>query len=98
MNQADAGNNTVLAVGCGTDVLQALRFALFPPEYQLVTARTCWDVMDSLERERPAVVITESRLPDGDWKDVLRLIASLQPATQLIVTHRHADECLWAEV
>jgi len=42
-----------------------------------------------------AVVISEAELADGDWRDVLE---SIQLLPRLIVTARHADEQLWAEV
>lgn len=44
------------------------------------------------------VVVCDTKLPDGDWKDMLELICSLPDAPQLIVTSRDADDRLWAEV
>jgi FixJ family two-component response regulator len=44
------------------------------------------------------VVICESSLPDGNWKDVLGQVAPMADAPRLIVTSFHADDRLWAEV
>lgn len=45
-----------------------------------------------------AVVLCEKDLPDGDWKDVLESLGRDSGSPLLIVTSRHADELLWAEV
>ncbi len=44
------------------------------------------------------VVVSECRLPDGDWKDVLQELQRRPLAPPLIVASRLADERLWAEV
>ena len=44
------------------------------------------------------VVVSESKLSDGTWKDVLADLKSLQNPPRLIVTSDLADERLWAEV
>ncbi len=44
------------------------------------------------------VVVCDSRLPDGDWKNLLDEFASKHVITPLIVAARHADDRLWAEV
>src|SRR5438477_13162242 len=45
---------------------------------------------------RPSLIVCESDLPDGCWRDFLRTASG--PGTPLIVTSRLADERLWAEV
>jgi len=44
------------------------------------------------------VVVCERDLPDGDWRDVLEIAASMLSPPPVIVTSRLADEYLWAEV
>lgn len=44
------------------------------------------------------VVLTESLLPDGAWRDILALTAATCPDAQVIVMSRVADDSLWAEV
>ena len=47
---------------------------------------------------QPRVVVCERDLPDGDWRDVLKIAASLLSPPPVVVTFRLADEYLWAEV
>jgi DNA-binding NtrC family response regulator len=66
--------------------------------WELREARTYHDALMILCNDRPPVVICESCLPDGNWKDILSQIAVLPDAPRLIVTSREPDESLWAEV
>ena len=45
-----------------------------------------------------AIVVCESTLPGGTWRDVLRHINECLDPPVLIVTSRLANEYLWAEV
>jgi DNA-binding response OmpR family regulator len=54
--------------------------------------------MDCLERHGIAVVIAESDVPNWNWKKILHDLRTLSAPPQLIVTSRHADDYLWAEV
>jgi len=67
--------------------------------WHISVASTFSDAIIHLTRERaPLVVICESQLPDGTWKDVFNHIARCPKPPILIVTSRLADEYLWAEV
>jgi DNA-binding response OmpR family regulator len=54
--------------------------------------------LQALERNPVRVVITETSLPSGDWRKVLRDLRKLPVPPQLVVTSRLADDHLWAEV
>lgn len=45
-----------------------------------------------------SVVLTESELPDGTWRDVLSSLNQVPHPPLLIVVSRLADERLWADV
>ena len=45
-----------------------------------------------------SVVISETHLPDGSWKDLLAHVMLRTASTALVVTSKLADEFLWAEV
>ena len=66
--------------------------------WQLFGARNCQEAMSLLEKRLVGVLICESSLPDGTWKDVLERISRMSDSPLLIVTSRRADEALWAEV
>jgi DNA-binding response OmpR family regulator len=61
-------------------------------------ARTKLEAFDFLRDNPTPVVICESELPDGTWKDVLAQLALLKYPPMLVVTSRLADERLWSEV
>jgi AmiR/NasT family two-component response regulator len=44
------------------------------------------------------VVICETDLPDGSWKDMLAQFARMDCPPFLVVVSRFADERLWSEV
>jgi len=44
-----------------------------------------------------AVILTEARLPDGSWLDVLSLARDAAPGARILVTDLRADARFWAE-
>lgn len=66
--------------------------------FRVHRAYTRSEALALLHKDRVAVVISERDLPEGDWKDVLRELQPLTDPPFLIVTSRHADHHLWAEV
>jgi DNA-binding response OmpR family regulator len=61
-------------------------------------SRDCRDAAERLSRTAISVVICDTDLPDGDWKDVLQQVQQARSTPVLIVTSRVADHSLWAEV
>src|SRR5258708_9988505 len=47
---------------------------------------------------RTAVVLFDDDLPGSDWRPFLKALDDMDTPPALIVTSRHADERLWAEV
>jgi two-component system response regulator PilR (NtrC family) len=48
--------------------------------------------------ENFGAVLTESRLPDGSWEDVVRLVERTRRRLAVVVTDRFADARFWADV
>jgi DNA-binding response OmpR family regulator len=67
-------------------------------DWRIVRCRTVKEAIARLRRQHIPVVICESDLPDGTWRDVLDSISTLTHRPVLIVTSRLADDYLWAEV
>jgi DNA-binding response OmpR family regulator len=65
--------------------------------WNLSTAETLAAAGESLQRNVFPVVLCDARLPDGDWKDLLRVANELNEPPRVIVTSRLADDSLWAE-
>ncbi len=51
-----------------------------------------------LENEVFGAVLTESRLPDGTWEDVVALAERAKRRVAVVVTDRLADARFWADV
>ena len=66
--------------------------------FRVHRVRSRQEALAVIRNNRVAVVISERDLPEGDWKDVLQELTPLVDAPFLIVTSRHADNRLWAEV
>ena len=65
---------------------------------KLLTANTRTQAMAELRRERIAVALCQRDLIDGNWKDILSLLASILNPPRLIVVSRRSDDELWIEV
>ena len=89
---------SLLAVSARREDHVVLKQVLCDTNWELREARTYRDALTILCHDRMPVVICESWLPDGNWKDVLSQVAVLPDAPRLIVTSREPDERLWAEV
>src|SRR4051794_18459792 len=50
-----------------------------------------------LRKDEYDVILTEAALPDGTWRDTLRLARECPQELEVIVTDPHADARLWAE-
>jgi DNA-binding NtrC family response regulator len=48
-----------------------------------------------LSRTKAGVLLTELKLPDGDWEDALEMLANWFPRVRLVLAAANADENLW---
>jgi two-component system NtrC family response regulator len=51
----------------------------------------------TIQAEPYQVILTEARLPDGTWRDVLDMARGVVPGPAVIVTDAAADAHFWAE-
>lgn len=59
---------------------------------------SCREALPMITQGLHRVIVSERDLPDGNWKDVLRLATARRDPPLVIVTSRLADDYLWAEV
>ena len=94
---ASANNSILLVSPCAEDhttlksLLQASGWSI----------NSCSGAMDSIQQiasRRPALIICERDLPDGNWRTVLAACEASASSPLMLVVSRHADENLWAEV
>jgi DNA-binding response OmpR family regulator len=87
----------ILVVNPHKDDLLSLR-GILPSNWILYIAGDAVEAKQILGHTSVPVILCESELPDGNWKDLLVAVAGIQSPPLLIVTSRLADEFLWAEV
>jgi DNA-binding response OmpR family regulator len=94
---------TVLSVSSSDDDHSELREMLRSLEPQpgtkwlLNTATTLETAVATLQKDSIAIVICESNLLPGSWKDLLPHVAVHPRPPLMIVTSRLADEYLWVD-
>ncbi len=64
----------------------------------LTAAWTCREAFRCLDRESFGIVLCESKMPDGNWIEILNRTLTAPEPPLLIVASRLADVSLWAEV
>ena len=89
---------SILSISTAFEDHQVLREILKDSGWRITQARTCREGLARLSRRHMPLVICESNLPDGTWRDMVHRIHALAPPPVLIVTSRLADDHLWAEV
>lgn len=89
---------TVLVISSSEEDFSILTRMLHQPSLTLSGVRTFQEAHTVLLQNLVPVVITDSGITGGCWKDVLCSVGSLQHPPHLVVTSRLADAHLWAEV
>jgi len=74
-----------------------LRAILRHSNLQHHSARNQAEAIEFLQENQTPVVICESVLPDGTWRDLLTQFGHMACPPLLVVTSRFADERLWSE-
>jgi DNA-binding NtrC family response regulator len=87
---------TVLMVTA--DIPQDLERIFRHSNWIIHSAKTCEQAAGILKSKQVPVVLCERDLPDGIWTDLLSQVDNSDEQPVVIVTARHADESLWAEV
>ena len=89
---------TVLMVSPRLDDYDFLRDVLSGSNWRPFGLRSRSEALSFLRDNSVSVVVSETELSDGTWKDVLSDLKSVPNPPRLIVTSDRVDERLWAEV
>jgi DNA-binding NtrC family response regulator len=92
------GNGAVVVISHDDENRAALRRIFREMGWTFCERRAVAAFRNSLKPLWSGVILTESSLPDGDWRDILSFSNSRCPGAQVVVMSRVADEALWAEV
>ncbi len=94
----DRTKNSALSISPKAEDHTVLCRMLEEMAWEVSAVANCCEAIERLRREHVSVVLCESVLEDGTWKDILNHISGADDPPRLIVTSRLADEYLWAEV
>ncbi len=89
---------SILLVTPNADDLASLQNILHHRDWNIAHCASVGEACTRMKNGTPSVVVTECNLPDGCWKDLLAEAESMPQAPLVLVTSRHADDRLWAEV
>ena len=85
------GEHTILVVDDEKNTRLTLDAALSSLGLKVVTAVNGTEALDRLERDRPAVMLLDLKIPAPDGLDVLRHAARLHPEVRVIIITAHGD-------
>jgi DNA-binding NtrC family response regulator len=88
---------TVLSVSPMEDHHFSLQFILNHSKWKLCKTNSIMSALDFLRARKTAVVLCETDLGLGTWRDLLQQITDVPDAPAVIVSSRVADDRLWAE-
>ena len=88
---------TVLSVSPAEEVHFSLQGIFNHSTWKLSKARSLASALAILRAHRTPVVLCETDLLPGTWRDLLQQIAGAPNAPAVIVSSRLADDRLWAE-
>ena len=88
---------TVLLVSPWAEDHQSRREIFAHTNWRLTTADTAARALAALRSGRQAVVVCDSNLQQGSWKELLEQARAVPSQPLLILTSAHSDHKLWAE-
>ena len=89
---------SILVVSPYTDDHAALKQILHHGAWAISTCATVSDALPLIPSLAPSLIVCERELSDGNWKTILAASEASPHPPLILVTSRHADESLWAEV
>lgn len=91
-------SNCILFISPWADDVKTLSLMLDPARLTVRHASGLQQAFEILAHETFPAILTESRLPDGNWRDVVRFVKQGGLQTAVIVTDRFADGRFWIDV
>ena len=98
-NKSDvAPGRKLLSISPDSEDHDSLRGILCEPDWRITAAFSCQQAIACLCRDRVGVIVCESHLPDGSWRDILSHIAELTEPSVVVVTSGAVGANFRAEV
>lgn len=81
----------ILVIDDEKPTLKMFRLTLMAYGYEVLTAENGQEGLDVFEAERPAIVLTDIKMPGMNGIEVLRRIKQIDPTAEVIVITGHGD-------
>jgi len=89
---------SVLIVSTSGEDRGLLKQALGVEHWTVRGVLSCEAALNALREKAAGVIVCQSTLPDGTWRDLLHHALEFRAPPRLIVLSRVVDDSLWAEV
>jgi len=83
--------NKILLIDDEPDIVRVLGISLKADGYDVIPALSGVEGLEAFTREKPAIVITDIKMPGMDGIEVLEKIKILDPNTEVIIITGHGD-------
>jgi PAS domain S-box-containing protein len=83
--------NKILLIDDEPDIVRVLGISLKADGYHVIPALSGAEGLEAFTREKPAIVITDIKMPGMDGIEVLKKIKDLDPNTEVIIITGHGD-------
>jgi DNA-binding NtrC family response regulator len=83
--------NKILLIDDEPDILRVLGISLKADGYEVIPALNGAEGLEAFGREKPAIVITDIKMPGMDGIEVLGKIKEIDPETEVIIITGHGD-------
>ena len=83
--------NKILLIDDEPDILRVLGISLKADGYEVIPALNGAEGLEAFSREKPAIVITDIKMPGMDGIEVLEKIKAIDPDTEVIIITGHGD-------
>ncbi|MCC6587008.1 MAG: response regulator [Bryobacterales bacterium] len=89
---------SVLGVSGSVQVRRAINLALTQAGWSCRQVDNCTEALKTIEATGARVVVTDTNLSDGTWRDLVDAARQQPDPPAVVVTSPHADEALWTDV
>jgi DNA-binding response OmpR family regulator len=93
-----AGPHGILLVSTDPEDYASLTRILEGGHWTVSIASSCTEACSTVRENNTAVVVCQSNLPDGTWRDMLCQCLNFEVPPRVIVLSRLVDHSFWAEV
>jgi DNA-binding NtrC family response regulator len=69
-----------------------------PHNWTVLSASSCGEAWDLLNRYKAPIVICDREFPGAEWRDVIQMMSSATHLVYAILVSKVADDYLWSEV